>query len=83
MCEKEISGDMDWMKQRACISQETLSCTMLKLQKIASHPVTKFTPQYLNFQRIWLETFHIESGWKLFCLCYTYKSVPSWHSRNP
>jgi hypothetical protein len=45
VCEKEISGDMEWMKQEAWVSQETSSYTTLKIQKIASLPVTKFTLQ--------------------------------------
>jgi len=57
------------MKQQACVSQETSSYTVLQLQKIASHPVTKFAPQNLNVRLIWLEIFHDWSGWKLFHFC--------------
>lgn len=45
VCEKEISGDKEWMKQQAWVSQETSFYTTLKLQKIASLPLTKFTLQ--------------------------------------
>jgi predicted Rdx family selenoprotein len=45
VCEKEISGDMEWMERRTWVSQETSSNTALELRKIASLPVTKFTLQ--------------------------------------